>query len=245
MLLLFDIDGTLLLRAADAHAVAIYEALRVVHGVTEPRRHGMEVAGRTDADIARTLLVHAGVSAERIDARADDVRIAACEAYARLVPGDLSAHVAPGMPALLERLAAREDTVLALVTGNYEPIARMKLRAAGIGRFFASGQGGFGSDHEDRAMLPAIARRRAGSAHGAAAGGDDAPAPWPRTRTAVIGDTPRDIACARADGVRVAAIATGPYGPEELRGADGVARDADELGAILERWLAVGTTLTG
>ncbi len=243
MLLLFDIDGTLLLRAADAHARAIHEALRLVHGVTDPARRGMEVAGRTDADIARNLLVHAGVSAERIDARADDVRIAACDAYSRLCPQDLSACVAPGMAALLERLSAREDTVLALVTGNFEPIARIKLRAAGIGHFFATGQGGFGSDHEDRAVLPAVARRRAGSAAGDGDdGGDGEAEPWPRTRTAVIGDTPRDIACARADGVRVAAIATGTFGAEELRGADAVARDAHELGAVLERWRAVQST---
>jgi phosphoglycolate phosphatase-like HAD superfamily hydrolase len=235
MLLLFDIDGTLLLRAADAHRDAIYEALRLVHGVTEPERRGMEVAGRTDADIARTLLVHAGVSADQIDARADDVRVAACAAYGKLCPDDLSACVAPGMPELLERLAARDDTLLALVTGNYEPIARLKLRRAGIGHFFATGQGGFGSDHEDRAMLPAVARRRAG--------GDEDAEPWPRARTAVIGDTPRDIACARADGVRVAAIATGPFEPDELRGADAVARDAAELGAVLERWLTAGSSL--
>jgi phosphoglycolate phosphatase len=234
MLLLFDIDGTLLIRAADAHRDAIYEALRVVHGVTEPQRRGMEVAGRTDADISRTLLVHAGVAAEQIDARADDVRIAACAAYGKLCPDDLSACVAPGMPALLERLAARDDTLLALVTGNYEPIARLKLRRAGIGQFFATGQGGFGSDHEDRSVLPAIARRRAGEPGGA---------PWPLARTAVIGDTPRDIACARADGVRVAAIATGPFAPSELRAADAVARDAEELGTVLERWLAAGTSL--
>lgn len=232
MLLLFDIDGTLLLRAADAHRDAIYEALRVVHGVRQPDRRGMQVAGRTDADIARTLLVHAGVSADRIDARADDVRVAACAAYGRLCPEDLSGCIAPGTPALLERLAARDDTLLALVTGNFEPIARLKLRRAGIGHFFATGQGGFGSDHEDRSMLPAIARRRAG-----APGGE----PWPRARTAVIGDTPRDIACAQADGVRVAAIATGPFEPSELRGADAVARDAEELGAVLERWLSAGT----
>ncbi|CAN5247502.1 HAD family hydrolase [soil metagenome] len=233
MLLLFDIDGTLLLRAADAHRDAIHEALRSVHGVTDPKRRGLEVAGRTDADIARNLLVAAGIPANRIDERADDVRIAACEAYARLVPEDLSAHVAAGMAQLLQRLAARDDTRLALVTCNFEPIARLKLRAAGIGQHFECGQGGFGSDHEDRAMLPQIARRRAGD-------GDDE---WPRAQTAVIGDTPRDIACARADGVRVAAIATGPYGPEDLRQADAVARDADELGAVLERWLAKRTTL--
>ena len=234
MLLLFDIDGTLLLGAADAHRDAIYEALRVVHGVTEPDRRGMEVAGRTDADISRVLLVHAGVSADQIDARADDVRIAACAAYGRLCPPDLSACVAPGMAELLERLAARDDTLLALVTGNYEPIARLKLRRAGIGHFFDTGQGGFGSDHDDRSMLPAIARRRAGDP-----GGE----PWPRARTAVIGDTPRDIACARADGVRVAAIATGPFQVAELRAADAVARDAEELGDVLERWLAAGHRL--
>jgi phosphoglycolate phosphatase-like HAD superfamily hydrolase len=236
VLLLFDIDGTLLLRAADAHAAAIHEALRVVHGVKDPqRRTGIEVAGRTDADIARNLLVGAGIPATEIDERADDVRIAACEAYAQLVPDDLSAHVAPGMKDLLVSLAARDDTKLALVTGNYEPIARLKLRAAGIGRFFERGQGGFGSDHEDRAMLPQIARQRARE-------GQDGE--WPRARTAVIGDTPRDIACARADGVRVAAIATGPYGVEELREADAVARDAGELGDVLERWIARQTRVT-
>lgn len=234
LLLLFDIDGTLLQRAADEHRDAIHEALRAVHGVTNPQRSGMEVAGRTDADIARNLLVGAGIPAASIDARADDVRIAACEAYARRVPDDLSAHVTPGIEQLLARLAAREDTRMALVTGNYEPIARLKLDAAGIGGYFERGQGGFGSDHEDRAMLPPIARRRAGG---------DGGAPWPRARTAVIGDTPRDIACARADAVRVVAIATGPYGPDDLRQADAVARDAGELGAVLERWLATRTTL--
>ena len=233
MLLLFDIDGTLLLRAADAHAEAIHEALRTVHGVRRTEHRGMEVAGRTDADIARNLLVHAGVPARTIDERADDVRIAACEAYARLVPDDLSAHVAPGMRELLERLAPRDDTLLALVTGNYEPIARLKLRAASIGHLFAPHQGGFGSDDEDRARLPQVARRRAGG------GGGE----WPRAQTVVIGDTPRDIACARADGVRVAAIATGPYAPDELRAADAVARDAAELESILERWLAARATL--
>jgi phosphoglycolate phosphatase-like HAD superfamily hydrolase len=225
MLLLFDIDGTLLIGAAGAHRDAIHEALRVVHGVTAPDRAGMEVAGRTDMDIARGMLTTAGVSAELVDERADDVRIAACEAYARLCPDDLSAHVVPGMGELLARLAAREDTILSLVTGNFEPIARMKLRAAGIGGFFAAGQGGFGSDHESRAELPAFARRRAGRAPGE---------PWPRNRTLLIGDTPRDIACARADGVRVVAIATGPFAAAELTAADAVAGDARELGRLLD-----------
>lgn len=226
VLLLFDVDGTLLQKAGAAHRDAIHEALRAVHGVQDPVHRSMgQVAGRTDAEIARIILTDAGVSAARIDERADDVRIAACTAYARLCPDDLSANVTPGMRGLLARLSWRDDTLLALVTGNYEPIARMKLRRAGIARYFPSGQGGFGSDHEQRTELPRIARRRAG---------DDGE-PWPRERTVVIGDTPRDIACARADRVRVVAIATGPYRAEELRGADAVARDADELGVLLDR----------
>jgi phosphoglycolate phosphatase len=230
VLLLFDIDGTLLLKASDAHRDAIAEALHVVHGVTASEPGGMQIAGRTDREIARGLLVSAGVSARHIDERADDVQIAACEAYARTCPDDLSETVAPGMRELLARLAARE-TILSLVTGNYEAIARMKLAAAGIGDFFARGQGGFGSDHEDRSMLPAIARRRAGGEDGA---------PWPRERTLLIGDTPRDIACARADGVRVIAIATGPFGARDLAEADAVASDVHRLGVLLDERLRAG-----
>ncbi|MGH2839713.1 MAG: HAD family hydrolase, partial [Solirubrobacteraceae bacterium] len=162
MLLLFDIDGTLLLKASDEHRDAMLEALRVVHGVDRPVRGPLSVAGRTDLDIARHILLCSGISAERIDARSDDVRIAACEAYARLVPDDLSDKIPPGMRELLCELHAIDGTLLALVTGNFEPIARMKLRSAGLAEFFPSGQGGFGSDHEDRSELPAIARRRAG-----------------------------------------------------------------------------------
>lgn len=222
MLLLFDIDGTLLLKASREHAEALWAALRRVHGITIPHRH-VDAAGRTDGAIARTILAQAGVSAERIDARAAAVRAAACEEFARRCPEDLSACVAPGIRAVLERLAADPAMRLSLVTGNLEPVARLKLARAGLGHFFAPGQGGFGSDDDDRAALPQIARARA------AVDGR----PWPRERTVVIGDTPRDIACARADGVRVIGIATGPYGPDALAHADAVVRHARELPAAI------------
>jgi HAD superfamily hydrolase (TIGR01549 family) len=177
-------------------------------------------AGRTDGEIARLILLGLGVSALRIDDLADEVREACCRIYAKLCPPDLSEHVVPGIPELLASLAGRDDVALGLVTGNFEPVARIKLSRAGIGRWFPSGQGAFGSDSEDRAALPAIARRRAG--HVA------------REQTIVIGDTPRDIACARADGVRCVAVSTGQYGPAELSSADAVARNATELRLKLE-----------
>jgi phosphoglycolate phosphatase len=222
LLLLFDIDGTLLRRAALEHALALHEAMEEVYGVST-RTTKVEAAGRTDREIARATLLALNVSALRIDDRFDELCDAACAAYARRVPDDLSETVAPGIVELLEWLDGRDDVRLSLVTGNLEAIARLKLGAAGLGGFFPSGQGGFGSDSEDRTELPAIARQRAGQAG----------QPHPRERTLVIGDTPRDIACAQADGVGVLAVATGPFRAEDLDQADAVVSHAYGLRALL------------
>jgi phosphoglycolate phosphatase len=225
LLLLFDIDGTLVRRAGAAHADALREAIHEVHrvDVTRPRA-SISPAGRTDGEIARLLLLDAGVSARSIDEHATAVREACCANYARLCPADLSDMLVPGIAELVAGLASRDDVMLSLVTGNFEPVARLKLKRAGIGRYFPAGQGGFGSDSEDRAALPGIARKRAG--HDGIS--------HPRPRTLVIGDTPRDIACARADELRCFAVSTGPHGAEDLGGADGVADDATQLRALIE-----------
>lgn len=192
-----------------------------MHGLGSLDGHEVEVAGRTDPAIMRDLVTAAGGS--DVDARWPEVRAAAVAAYEHLAPADLSNRVAPGVTDLLAALAARPDDFrLALVTGNLEPIARLKLARAGIGHYFEPDQGGFGSDHHNRALLPRIARERAGN--------------WPRERTVVIGDTPRDIACARADGVRVAAVATGLFGIDALADADAVAADARALFPVLHGW---------
>jgi phosphoglycolate phosphatase len=182
VLLLFDIDGTLLVRAAGAHREALHAAVREVHRVDIPDAF-VATAGRTDLAIMRSILTLAGV-----DARA-------------------------------------------LVTGNLEPIARLKLRRAGLGEWFSKGPGGFGSDHEDRSELPALARRRA-----AVMADGEGSAPVRRAQTVVIGDTPLDIACARADGVRCVAVTTGPHGAADLGDADAVIDRMADLQAVLDGW---------
>jgi phosphoglycolate phosphatase len=232
VLLLFDIDGTLLTGATEAHRDALHQALLEVHGV-DARGAPLSIApaGRTDPEIARAILLDAGVSAERIDERADAVREATCLAYAGLCPATLSHTVLPGVRKLLDWLSAHDEgegPILGLLTGNYESVARLKLMRAGILGHFPAGQGAFGSDAEDRAMLPAIARRRAGTLG----------RPHPREQTIVIGDTPRDIACARADGLRCVAVATGPFAAEELTGADALVPGAAGVRTALEQLLA-------
>jgi phosphoglycolate phosphatase-like HAD superfamily hydrolase len=206
--------------ATRAHSQALDAAIKQVHGVDPAGIRGqIQPAGRTDGEIARLILLDLGVSARRIDELADDVREACCRIYAQRPPQDLSSHVVPGIPDVLAWLDERDDMTLGLLTGNYEPIGRLKLRLAGIGKWFASAPGAFGSDSEDRAALPAIARRRAGHVR--------------RDDAVVIGDTPRDIACARADGVRCVAVTSGQYGADELSEADAVATNAAELRAAL------------
>jgi len=217
VLVLFDVDGTLLLRSSHEHAAALRDAVAVVYGVaaTAP----IAAAGRTDTAIARELAALGGVGAERFEAGLAQLQALCAELFERRCPPSLADRVAPGMAELLAALQRRGDVRLSLVTGNYEPVARLKLARAGIDAHFPPGQGAFGSDAESRDELPAIARARAGS--------------YPRERTIVVGDTPLDIACARADGLRVLAVATGPHEASELTAADAVAANGWELWSLL------------
>jgi phosphoglycolate phosphatase-like HAD superfamily hydrolase len=152
-----------------------------------------------------------------------DFKRAAAEEYAVRCRSDLRSFVAPGVPDVLAALAERPGVRMSLVTGNLEPIARLKLARAGLGDWFPRGQGGFGSDSEDRTELPGLARARAGRAG----------APHPREDTVVVGDTPLDVACAQADGVRCFAVTTGAFSADALGGADAVVGSARELLPLL------------
>jgi len=223
VLLLFDIDGTLLLRASAAHRAALLDALHGVYGLSDPGAATVLAAGRTDGQIGRSIAVACGLPARRFDELAGDFQTAVITAFERRCPPTLAKHVAPGIRELLDGLSADPAARTSLLTGNYEPIARMKLDRAGIGHHFPPGQGAFGSDAEQRDLLGPIARARAGTEQ----------SPYPREQTTIIGDTPLDIACARADGLRVIAIATGPYAAAALAAADAVAADAYALRVIL------------
>ncbi|MHB1537187.1 MAG: haloacid dehalogenase-like hydrolase [Solirubrobacteraceae bacterium] len=232
MLLLFDIDGTLLRDAAEAHAHALLAALHEIHGIGGGGRWPrVAAAGRTDMEIAREIASVCGVPAERFEERRAELVDASVREYVQLAPDDLRERVIEGIAPLLSELAVRDDVLLSLLTGNLEPIARLKLERAGLGGFFIAGQGAFGSDSDDRTDLPAIARGRAGMLlTGAARASGD---PHPRERTIVIGDTERDVICAHADGVRCFAVATGPLRRDGLIRADAVAEDTDQLRELL------------
>jgi phosphoglycolate phosphatase len=203
-LILFDIDGTLLWTDG-AGRRAMEGALHAVFGSTGSPTYGYD--GKTDLQIVREQMRHSGHEDVAIDAGLPRV----IDEYLERLEGELQpdrsrAQRFDGVLELLDALEARQDRILGLLTGNVAQGAARKLVAAGIEprRFRV---GAYGSDHEHRHELPAVAMRRAHESLGVTVPGE---------RLVIVGDTPSDIRCGRGVGARAIAVATGRYSVDEL-----------------------------
>jgi phosphoglycolate phosphatase len=223
-LVLFDIDGTLL-NTGGAGARSFRRAMLETYGRTGPI-DSYDFHGRTDPQIARDLLRLDGMDDAAIDAGFP----ALWTAYLRELEVELAGPttrtvVLPGVVELLDHLHRTNGHLSALLTGNIEEGARLKLGAAGLhGRFDF---GAYGSDHERRDRLPAVAVRRAERHCGIRFDGRD---------VVIIGDTPFDVSCGRELGVWAVAVATGRHTVADLEaaGADVVLEDLADTDAVLE-----------
>ena len=224
-LVLFDIDGTILLTAgAGRRAITTALAEAVGHSAAFD---GIRFDGKTDPQIVAELLAAAGH--DHISA-ADQVA-AMCDRYVSLLEQELdhpetTTSVMPGVPALLDRLEADPAVVLGLLTGNMARGAELTLRAAGIG-FDRFRVGAFGSDAAHRPELPAIAARRAEPLFGRVPHGEE---------VVIIGDTPADIACGSGIAARAIGVATGGDGVAELAacGPHAVFADLSDTDRVLD-----------
>jgi phosphoglycolate phosphatase-like HAD superfamily hydrolase len=219
-LVLFDIDGTLLL-SAGAGRRAIHAAL-AEFGLSPGPASSVRFDGKTDPQIIVELFAEAGDPKPDEPARITRV----LDSYLAHLERDLHkqghrSEVMPGIPALLDALEADSGVVLGLLTGNVATGAQLKLVAAGIepSRFLV---GAYGSDHHRRNELAPVAARRAQPHFGRIPEGRD---------VVVIGDTPADVACGACVGARTVAVATGGYGVADLEatGADHVFADFSDV----------------
>jgi phosphoglycolate phosphatase len=215
-LLLWDIDGTLLLSSGAgmrALEVALPRVFRVQGSLAD-----IEYAGRTDRWILRQVFAKFGLPATE-------------ENFARYTAGYLAelpaqlagsaARVLPGVTALLEAAAGRDDITQGLLTGNLRGGAEAKLNRFGLWRYFPFGA--FADDSEDRHQLGPHALARARAHHG------DRVTFTPE-QVWVIGDTPHDITCGQAFGARTLAVATGNFTVDQLatHGPTAVLQDLSE-----------------
>jgi phosphoglycolate phosphatase-like HAD superfamily hydrolase len=199
--LLFDIDGTLLLTGG-AGRRAMMAAFRDLHQ-SERAFEGFSFAGMTDRAIARTGL--SKLLAEVTEADIDR----ALDAYLTCLESELARspdyRVLPGVEALLGALAGMANVALGLGTGNVRRGAYAKLARGGIDGAFAFG--GFGCDAEDRVELLRAGARRGAERLGCAV---------EACRVVVVGDTPKDVSAAMGIGARCVGVGTGGFSPEHL-----------------------------
>ena len=222
-LVLFDIDGTLLL-SDGAGRRAIHRALIEIFGDTGPADHRFD--GKTDPQIVRELMRSVGHDDAHIDERMEELftRYVTCLREELRDPAHHAAAL-PGVPELLDALAQRDDVTLGLLTGNLVDGARAKLEAVGIDPDLFR-VGAFGTDDELRPRLPEIAQRRARDVLGIEV---------PGSHVVIIGDTPADVECGRGIGARAIGVATGRYSTDELtsHGAIAVFENLVDTAAVI------------
>lgn len=228
-LILWDVDGTLV-RVGPAGREALEVGAAVAAGLAEAPR--VVMSGKTDPQIIREILRLADLADEHIDRvlpaalRAAEEALAGAEERVRR-----DGVVLPGVVELLRRLASTPGVTQTLVTGNLAANAVLKVSAFGLERFLDLEVGAYGTDHADRTRLVPIALDRVRDRRGVSFAPEEV---W------VLGDTPHDLACARAAGVRCLLVGTGTgaAGPVTGIGADAVVDDLADTDAVMEILLA-------
>lgn len=224
-ILLWDLDGTLV--RGKRYGVFMDYTIPMLETVfgTAGSLQGMIVSGMTDLQIVEEALRGSGITREQINARKDELRRCYIEEMKRAVGnGAQIIEAMPGAREVLDALDAHPRYANALLTGNIEPAAHLKIELTGLAEFFKL-PGAFGDESFDRRDLPAIAAQRISEHFGASLSPQ---------QFIVIGDTPNDIACARHFGARVVAVATGRiHSADQLRACEPDALLPDLLDARL------------
>jgi phosphoglycolate phosphatase len=202
ILLLFDIDGTLL--TSSGFAKRAFESALIKNYGTAGDINAFSWSGKLDPNIMRELMRGAGIPDAVIDAKLVRTLADYEAALEATLPAD-KVVLRPGVVAILEELRAYEDILCSLCTGNTPRGAGIKLGRARIAEYFSTGA--FGTDGAVRADLPPVGRRRAQRWWGTAID--------PK-KIFVIGDSPEDIKCAQASGYHSVAIASGWHPEREL-----------------------------
>lgn len=202
-LVLFDIDGTLI-SDGGASRSAFADALREIYDYCGDLAR-YDFSGRTDPQIARMVLRDTGLTDRQIEERFEHLWRVYLAGLERNATAE-RVRMLPGIAEIVDDLSREPGVTLALLTGNLEKGARLKLAPHDLNRYFAFGA--FGSDSERREELPPVAVQRASEVHGHRVHGED---------VVIIGDSIYDVRCGIPHGATTIAIASGKTSAETLR----------------------------
>jgi phosphoglycolate phosphatase-like HAD superfamily hydrolase len=199
---LFDIDGTLVKTQSPINRQVVAYAAKKVYGI-DAQQTEINPEGMTDNQIITEILKLHGLTAEEVKEKITE-EIQAVTDYVNEHKNEIELEILPGVRKLLTNLKSKQIP-MGVLTGNVEGLAWAKLERAGIKEFFDFGA--FGSQAFKRIELVEIARKNAEKALKKTFQIQD---------FIIVGDTPRDIWCARDAGIKVAIVATGLSLFEEL-----------------------------
>ena len=200
ILVLFDIDGTILKLKDDLSRILFKKILKKIFGREIDNEHLPDFSGVTDLFIIKEIARRTEFPFEILEKEFN--------AIWENLHSDFEIHVnneniriMPGIPELLASLHTDNSICLGLLTGNFKQNAYLKLRHCDFEKYFKFGS--YGCDNEDRNMLPDIAIKRANEFYGKDL--------FNFENTIIIGDSPNDIRCARANCIPVISVATGHF----------------------------------
>jgi len=220
-LILFDIDGTII-DSGGAGTRSLNLAFKELFSIDNAFK-GIAMAGKTDIQIVKEGIARYNLPLE------NGILSEVINSYLKNLVREMNndkRHIKPGIKEALEMLISKNsDYQIGLLTGNIEQGARIKLDPFGLNQYFPSGA--FGSDDEDRNKLLPIAIERFGNISGKRINFKDC---------IIVGDTPRDVYCAKPYGAYCIAVATGQYSFNSLikAGADLVMKDLSDTTAFLK-----------
>lgn len=207
--ILFDIDGTLL-NTGGAGIKAFYKAIEDTYPSELDKCGGslsLDMAGSTDWGLAIEIFQALGIEDSMNEREVFFAQYIQCLEN-NLSDPNYKGSLMPGITELLEKLfneVNKGKVLLGILTGNIATGAALKLKKYQVDKYFCFGA--YGDDHHDRNVLGPIALKRGESYHGLELG---------KSPVTVIGDTAKDIYCARAMGAQAVAVSSGSISYEEL-----------------------------
>ena len=224
-LILFDIDGTILKFRQYNSREIFAKMIKEVFGRDVPLSVMPDFSGMTDLQILKDIASKIQLDDDKLMSKLPEVWCTICNDFKQYCTPDYM-KLLPNVSELIKILDSNPDVSLGLQTGNFVENAYIKLKAFNLDTYFPFGA--FGSDHEDRNKLPLLAIERANNLIGYPA--------FSEINTLVIGDSHRDIECAKSNNLPVLAVATGNFSVGEL--------SKFEPDAVLENFENIEETLS-
>ena len=205
ILVLFDIDGTILKFNNELGKRIFIDFLEKYLEREIPQESIPDFSGMTDLKILQQITEYINLPFKQLEQKLPDLWESLNSYFGEYCVDD-NFEVMPGVRQLIDELHSNQNVTLGLLTGNIKQNAYSKLKAVGLDHYFSFGS--FGCEYADRNKLPQVAIEKANT--------HLSKNHFKTENTIILGDSPRDIECAKSNNIPVICTATGNFSTTQL-----------------------------